>query len=159
MSRLGFPASFVHLTSALHMGLPAGTLAFIIAVEPLYEILHSTVKGVRIANTSETLEIKVCGYAYDNAVYVQSPEEVSVVMRTLMRFGAASGLVINASKSVAVPLCAGVSIDPTLLHGVKLLQAGESQTKDKHGQEPSSISLGFNHSQGHVSRETLVAYP
>uniref|UniRef100_A0AAV1UX75 Reverse transcriptase domain-containing protein n=1 Tax=Peronospora matthiolae TaxID=2874970 RepID=A0AAV1UX75_9STRA len=183
MSRLGFPASFVHLTSALHMGTrsqfivngymsdpldvgcgirqgcPLAPLLFIIAVEPLYEILHSTVKGVRIANTSETLEIKVCGYAYDTAVYVQSPEEVSVVMRTLMRFGAASGLVINASKSVAVPLCAGVSIDPTLLHGFKLLQAGESQTKDKHGQEPSSISLGFNHSQGHVSRETLVAYP
>uniref|UniRef100_A0AAV1U738 Reverse transcriptase n=1 Tax=Peronospora matthiolae TaxID=2874970 RepID=A0AAV1U738_9STRA len=62
-----------------------------------------------------------------------------------MRFGAASGLVINASKSVAVPLCAGVSIDPTLLHGVKLLQAGgrEVQTKDKHGQEPSSIRLGL----------------
>uniref|UniRef100_A0AAV1TWB1 Reverse transcriptase domain-containing protein n=1 Tax=Peronospora matthiolae TaxID=2874970 RepID=A0AAV1TWB1_9STRA len=124
MSRLGFPASFVHLTSALHtgtrsqfivngymsdpldvgcgirQGCPLAPLLFIIAVEPLYEILHSTVKGVRIANTSETLEIKVCGYGDDTAVYVQSPEELSVVMRTLMRFGAASGLVINASKSV-----------------------------------------------------------
>uniref|UniRef100_A0AAV1T560 Reverse transcriptase domain-containing protein n=1 Tax=Peronospora matthiolae TaxID=2874970 RepID=A0AAV1T560_9STRA len=119
MSRLGFPASFVHLTSALHtgtrsqfivngymsdpldvgcgirQGCPLAPLLFIIAVEPLYEILHSTVKGVRIANTSETLEIKVCGYGDDTAVLW------------------------------AVPLCAGVSIDPTLLHGVKLLQAGE----------------------------------
>uniref|UniRef100_M4B7Y5 Uncharacterized protein n=1 Tax=Hyaloperonospora arabidopsidis (strain Emoy2) TaxID=559515 RepID=M4B7Y5_HYAAE len=66
------------------------------------------------------MKIKVCGYADDTAVYVQSPREVSDVMRTLTRFGAVSGLVTNTAKSVAVPLCDGVTIDPILMHGVRL---------------------------------------
>ena len=149
MKRLGFPASFVRLVAMLHMGtrshfivygffsdpldvvcgIHQGCLQapflFIMPVEPLLELLSSTFRGVRIANQSETIKIKVCGYADDTAVYVQSPEEVSNVRRTLTRLGAASGLVTNTAKSVAVPLYDGVTIDSTLLHGVRLLRAGE----------------------------------
>ncbi|CAI5738811.1 unnamed protein product [Hyaloperonospora brassicae] len=68
---------------------------------------------------------KVCGYVDDTAVYARSPEDVVEVMQALARFGVASGLKTDAAKSVAVPLCDGVAIDPDLLHGIRLLQAGE----------------------------------
>ena len=113
MKRIGFPASFVRLVAG-HTGTrsqfiindflsdpidvgcgirqvcPLAPLLFIMAVEPLYELPNNTVRGIRIANQSETMKIKVCGYADDTAVYVQSPREVSDVMRTLTRFGAVS---------------------------------------------------------------------
>ena len=53
------------------------------AVEPLYELLGSTFRGIWIANQLETMEIKACGYVDDTVVYVQFLKEVSEVMRKL----------------------------------------------------------------------------
>lgn len=71
----------------IHQGCAQSLLLMIMAVEPLYEMLGSTVREIRITNQSETLEIKVCGFADDTAVYVQYPKKVSVVMRTLNFLG------------------------------------------------------------------------
>uniref|UniRef100_M4BC02 Uncharacterized protein n=1 Tax=Hyaloperonospora arabidopsidis (strain Emoy2) TaxID=559515 RepID=M4BC02_HYAAE len=62
------------------------------AVEPLYELLGSTFRGIWIANQLETMEIKACGSFRGHA-------------ETLTRFEAASGMLTNTAKSVAVPLC------------------------------------------------------
>ncbi|CAI5741314.1 unnamed protein product [Hyaloperonospora brassicae] len=109
----------------IRQGCPLAPLLFILAVEPLYERLERTRWGVRIANKSAAMAVKVCGYPDDTAVYVRSPEDVAEVMQALARFGEASVLKINAAKAMAVPLFDGATIDPELLHDVLLLQAGE----------------------------------
>ena len=100
-------------------------MLFILAMEPLYELLERTRRGVRIAKKSAALAVKVCGYADVTAVYVRSPEDVAEVMKALARFGETAVLKTNAAKPVAVPLCDGAAIDTELLHGIRLLQAGE----------------------------------
>ncbi|CAI5718740.1 unnamed protein product [Hyaloperonospora brassicae] len=138
LRRLDFPEAFVRIVAALH---------------------NCTRSRFIIANKSAAMAAKVCGYADDTAVYVRSLEDVVEVMQALLRFGETSGLKTNTPNSLAVPHCDGSFIDPELLHGIRLLQAGEraGPKEDEHGPELRRSGGSNRHLQGHVTRMTLLA--
>ncbi|KAI9916435.1 hypothetical protein PsorP6_017855 [Peronosclerospora sorghi] len=93
----------------------------------LYEKIDNTteLEGVVFSSRSKQINVKICGYADDTAVYVRSPQKVSSVLDILAQFGTASGLPANASRSMAITIRSGVVIDPAFLGEVKLLRDGE----------------------------------
>lgn len=124
---MGFPARFVILIKAMHSdttcrfivngeesqmvlvttgirhGRPLAPMLFVIVLTSFYDAADASLKlqGIYIG-PSPQLALKVAGYADDTAFYVRGASECEEVMRLLTAFGNASGLRMNASKSILV---------------------------------------------------------
>lgn len=67
------------------------------------------------------MEVRLSGYADDTALYLRSSKEIPEVLRILEEFGIASGLKVNLTKSVVVPLRKGTMVRQDLVSGMQIL--------------------------------------
>ncbi|GMF52457.1 unnamed protein product [Phytophthora fragariaefolia] len=143
LERHGYPERFIRVIRALHtdtivrflingqisravevlrgirQGCPLAPELFILALEPLYQMLEktSTLVGINLKSLSDTNELRVGG-SDDTASYLKSPEYMPALLQITSKFRTASGLLINASKTVVIVLNDCVSSDlPSLPTG------------------------------------------
>ncbi|KAF1314924.1 reverse transcriptase, partial [Globisporangium splendens] len=104
----GFLSTHIKVACGIRQGCPLAPHLFILALELLYKKVEADpeLNGVQVTDHSETGTVKVCGYADDTTIYVQTANDIPRVLAILDEFGAASGLKVNVHKSVALPLAA-----------------------------------------------------
>lgn len=102
----GYESKAVAVKRGIRQGCPLAPMLFLIRLDALYVCVMQCagIRGVDITANGTTREIKICGYADDIALYVTGRESTTAAMAELMLFGSASGLLVNMSKSVALPL-------------------------------------------------------
>ncbi|KAE9298518.1 hypothetical protein PR003_g23215 [Phytophthora rubi] len=118
----------VMVTRGIRQGCPLAPLLFILALEPLYRRLEKGAvhQGITLKTCTATAALRVAGYADDTAIYLRSPAELEVALATITDFGAASGLHLNCSKTVAIALYTDGLRSSTLWTGpVRLLPRDE----------------------------------
>lgn len=98
----GFLSRRQAVTSGVRQGCPLAPLLFILAMQPLYDLVEasSTLEGVAMGAS----ELRIAGYADDTAVYLQNYTAIPALLQVLDRFGDASGLVVNRAKSTVLGL-------------------------------------------------------
>ncbi|GMF22861.1 unnamed protein product [Phytophthora fragariaefolia] len=96
-------------------------MLFILAIELLYRLVDITtdIKGIQLANATQSFLLKVAGFADDTAIYLRTPAEVPVVLTITSSFGVASGLNVNIKKTMIIALggkkaAAGCPLPPSL---------------------------------------------
>ncbi|GMF44360.1 unnamed protein product [Phytophthora fragariaefolia] len=126
----GYPPHFVKVIAALHtgsrirflvngqtsrtvdvvrgirQGCPLAPDLFILTLEPLYQMVEtsSSIRGVQLRSATDAHELKVGGFADDTASYLQDASYMSALLHITTRFGQASGLIINESKTIIISL-------------------------------------------------------
>lgn len=81
-------------------------MLFILALEPLYQQIDkaSDIQGIRISKNEMTTSLKISGYANDTALYLSDPFQITRALQIVDAFGAASGLLLNVCKTIAIVL-------------------------------------------------------
>lgn len=102
----GTKSRIVPVKSGIRQGCPLAPLLFIIALDPLYRKLDGApeLRGIKITTAHHCFTLFVAGYADDTAVYLRRPEDVQPLLKIAIVFGKASGLRINANKTIVVAL-------------------------------------------------------
>ncbi|KAI9920523.1 hypothetical protein PsorP6_015894 [Peronosclerospora sorghi] len=103
-------------------------LLFILTLELIYEKIENTteLEGIVLSSRSKQINVKLCGYADDTAVYFRSPQKVSRVLEILAQFfrhGIQTPIQCQQVHGNSSPI--GAVIDPASLGKVKLLRDGE----------------------------------
>ena len=99
----GYSSGFFQIKRGVRQGCPLSPYLFIMCVETLYLKLMSTdiIKGITIDQT----HVKILQYADDTIIFLDNSEtSLKGTLNLLKKFGSASGLVINWSKSDLFPL-------------------------------------------------------
>ncbi|OWZ18704.1 reverse transcriptase [Phytophthora megakarya] len=152
-TRHGYPSHFVRVIEALHtgttvrflingkssrqvmvtrgirQGCPLAPDLFILALEPFYQKLQkqSDIRGIQLATDNECEELKVGGFADDTAAYLLDTTYIPALLDTTKRYGHASGLVINESKTIIIALAAkDIMSFPQLPNDFRYKDAGET---------------------------------
>ncbi|OWZ22452.1 hypothetical protein PHMEG_0002848 [Phytophthora megakarya] len=75
----------VPVSRGIRQGCPLAPLLFILAIEPLYQKLHSgTVHcGITLKTKSSRTELRVAGYADDTAVYLRDKDELQADYKSM----------------------------------------------------------------------------
>ncbi|KAF1318320.1 reverse transcriptase, partial [Globisporangium splendens] len=96
----GFLSTHIKVACGIRQGCPSAPHLFILALELLYKKVEADpeLNGVQVTDHSETGTVKVCGYADDTTIYVQTANDIPRVLAILDGFGAASGLKVNVHK-------------------------------------------------------------
>ncbi|KAE9183221.1 hypothetical protein PF004_g24009 [Phytophthora fragariae] len=121
----GLKSRPVAVTCGIRQGCPLAPLLFILALEPFCRLIElaAGISGVCLVTACTSVILKVAGYADDTAVYLGTPAEVPSLLDISARFGAASGLWVNARKTVIIALCSSVPTaeivlpSPLAVHG------------------------------------------
>ncbi|KAF1318316.1 reverse transcriptase, partial [Globisporangium splendens] len=100
----GFLSTHIKVACGIRQGCPLAPHLFILALELLYKKVEADpeLNGVQVTDHSETGTVKVCGYADDTTIYVQTANDIPRVLAILDGFGAASGLKVNVHKKRVV---------------------------------------------------------
>lgn len=116
----GLRSRKVEVTSGIRQGCPLAPIVFILALEPLYRLIDAEVgiTGVKLCTASRTV---MAGYADDTAVYLGSVQELPVFLYLSNRFGVASGLRVNAKKTIVIALCRDGAASTAALPGAYAL--------------------------------------
>lgn len=124
----GFLSKSIRVTCGIRQGCPMAPLLFIIALDVLYRIIEamSDFPGVDLECGGLRADLRVSGFADDTAIYLNDSNAIPKVVEVLQRFGDVSGLRVNLSKSICVPLGTtdGIWSEPT--HGIPTLRHGDS---------------------------------
>jgi hypothetical protein len=101
----------------LRQGDPLSPYLFIVAIDPLQDILNlATEQGLLSTLRDRMAKIRLPLYANDAAVFLNPVrQEVDLIMEIMQRFGDATGRRINVAKSTAAPIrCSGINLDEIL---------------------------------------------
>ena len=103
----GFLSSFFQTERGVRQGCPASPLFFILVCEILAIKIRASdnIKGLSfVKNEVKTEEAKILQYADDATLLVESEEDLNNAIKITEEFYLISGLKLNKSKSVALPI-------------------------------------------------------
>ncbi|KAE9281929.1 hypothetical protein PR003_g27539 [Phytophthora rubi] len=102
----GFRSRWVRVTCGIRQGCPLAPLLFLFVLEALYRRIdaETSVKGIMLRSGAGSVQLKVGGYADDTASYVRSTAEIPPIMSITQVFATASGLRLNAEKTLVIAL-------------------------------------------------------
>ncbi|KAE9020215.1 hypothetical protein PR002_g12580 [Phytophthora rubi] len=102
----GYRSRWVQVTCGIRQGCPLAPLLFLLVLEALYRRIDSDVRieGITLRSAAGTVNHKVGGYADDTASYVRRAAEVIIILALARVFAKASGLQLNASKTLVIAL-------------------------------------------------------
>ncbi|GMF46551.1 unnamed protein product [Phytophthora fragariaefolia] len=121
--------SATEVTRGIRQGCHLAPILFVLALEPLYQKLHSgnAHQGVLLHTASARIALRLADYADDTAIYINNPRELPHVVETVEVFGDASGLRLNMGKTVAFALYPdGLHPDEDWKGVVKLLDRADT---------------------------------
>jgi hypothetical protein len=101
----------------LRQGDPLSPYLFILAIDTLQYILgRATEQGILSPLRDRAARLRLSLYAVDAAVFINPVrQDVELIMAIMQRFGDATGLRINVSKSTAAPIrCSQINLDEVL---------------------------------------------
>ncbi|GMG15463.1 unnamed protein product [Phytophthora fragariaefolia] len=86
---------------------PLAPLLFILALEPFYRLVEATatITGIPQRAGERCIILKITGYADATAIYLRTPSEFPHILLLTEGFGATTGLMVNAKKTVIIALC------------------------------------------------------
>lgn len=87
-------------------GCPLAPLLFILAMDTLYRRVEARkdIAGLIVPTSAGGADTRIAGYADDTALHVRDCAMIPAALEEVGRFGTASGLRANVSKSVVLPL-------------------------------------------------------
>jgi hypothetical protein len=101
----------------LRQGDPLSPLLFVLAIDPLHQILRKTTEQGQLQKLKgRGTMIHTSLYADDAAIFMAPiKQDINFLASTLQHFGDVTGLATNCTKSQVVPIrCAGIDLDDTL---------------------------------------------
>ncbi|KAF1322066.1 reverse transcriptase, partial [Globisporangium splendens] len=124
----GFLSRSIRVTCGIRQGCPLAPLLFIIALDVLYRIIEAMpdFPGVDLECGGIRADLRVSGFADDTAIYLNDSAAIPKVVEVLQRFGDVSGLRVNLSKSICVPLGTTDETRSDATHGIPILRGGDS---------------------------------
>ncbi|KAE8980381.1 hypothetical protein PR001_g24290 [Phytophthora rubi] len=103
----GYRSRWVEVTCGIRQGCPLTPLLFLLVLEALYRRIDTEqrVQGIILKSKAGDVRLKVGGgYADDTASYVRSVVEVAIIIALTSTFALASGLHLNAKKTLVIAL-------------------------------------------------------
>lgn len=102
----GFLADPLEVHNGIRQGCPLASMLFVLALDLLFRRVEadSGCLGIWIPHESHGFAVPISGYADDTALYLNGPQEEEAFLSILVDFEAASGLVLNRDKCVAMSL-------------------------------------------------------
>jgi len=109
----GVPTAPIKHGRGLRQGDLLSPLLFVIAIDPLQNILDLTIEGHLAKFRGKQTVMRTSIYADDTTIFVKPyKNDVTMLADILAKFGEVSGLQTNVQKSCIIPIrCQGVNLD------------------------------------------------